>query len=316
MEEGKNNTFHTSIMVKEWLEFLKDKAIKTYVDGTLGAGGHAEAVLREHPEIECFVGIDQDPDALKISADKLLPWKDKLKLFQGNFERLKEILKKFSLQSTDVLFLDIPGVSSMQLDRPEKGFSFMKEGPLDMRMDPTLPLTAEEIINEWSQEKLGEIFREYGEVEKWRFFAYQIVLRRKEKRIVTTLDLSRIIEKASPRTHKKKETSEHLIFQALRIAINRELEVLQRGLVEGISLLNPQGILGVISFHSLEDRIVKNFFRDQASDKVSTRGLSGLFLEKKPTVISLTKKPKTPSLLEIEENPRSRSAKLRVVQKL
>ena len=307
---------HISVLLNEILHYFADKSLRYFIDGTLGAGGHAEAILKAHPEIELFIGIDQDPEAMEIARKRLSPWSDKLRLFPGNFSELESFLRETGLPFVDGMLFDL-GVSSMQLDRPEKGFSFMREGPLDMRMDPENPLTASEIVNSWTEQELGRIFREYGEEKKWRAAARAIVSARAQKEFVTTHDLVRVLDPVLRiNKHKKGLHPLTLVFQALRICVNRELEVLELMLPKAIEFLAPKGRLAVISFHSLEDRIVKNVLRFAAMDKYDTNGLDGVFLDKDPTVTVLTRKPVVASDEEIELNPRSRSAKLRVIEKL
>jgi 16S rRNA (cytosine1402-N4)-methyltransferase len=301
---------HIPIMAPEWLSFLEGKHLTSYLDGTLGAGGHAEAVLAAHPEIERFYAIDQDEHALSLGKKRLEKWEQKIVWMRENFSEMGEL----NLPLLDGILLDI-GVSSMQLDIAERGFSFRLEGPLDMRMDNRGELTAEEIVNTWGEHELGRIFRDYGEEKFWRKAAYAIVRERGKGRIRTTSDLATVLEKAIPQK-KKGIHAATKVFQALRIAVNGELEALEKVLPAAIACLRPGGIFGIITFHSLEDRLVKNFFRDEASTKESTSGLAGLFLDKEATVQLLTRKPVTPSDEEVEANPRSRSAKLRVVEKV
>ncbi len=301
---------HQPVLLQEILSFFDGKEIKRYIDGTLGAGGHAAAILEAHPEIEEFIGIDQDPEAIAIAKQKLAPWNDKVKIIYGNFTDVLETIKG----PIDGILLDL-GVSSMQLDRPEKGFSFMREGPLDMRMDPNSPLTAAAIINGWSEHEIARIIRDYGEEKKWRAAARAIVAARQKEPIVTTLQLEQLLYPVL-RTHQKGIHPLTLTFQALRIAVNRELERLEKSIPLAVKLLPAGGLLGIISFHSLEDRIVKNTFRYQASDKEDTSGYRGLFIDKQPIVKILTRKPVEPSPEEIEFNPRSRSSKLRFIEKL
>jgi 16S rRNA (cytosine1402-N4)-methyltransferase len=305
---------HLSVLCAEVLRFFSDKHLRVYLDGTLGAGGHAQAVLEAHPEIEIFLAIDQDPDAMQIAKERLKPWEGKLRLIQGNFARLREHLA--GLPQVDGMLFDL-GVSSMQLDRPEKGFSFMREGPLDMRMDPHESLTASLVVNTWSERELGRVFRDYGEEKRWRLAAKAIVAAREKKPIETTRELAEVLKPAFP-YHKCKPGLHPLtlVFQALRICVNRELEVLEEMLPTAIAALAPGGRLGVISFHSLEDRIVKNALRFAADDKEVTSGIGGVFLDKEPQVKLLTRKPVVPSESEIGQNPRSRSAKLRFIEKL
>lgn len=307
---------HASVLLQEVLNFLENLPIRRFIDGTLGAGGHSEAILKAHPEIELLIGIDQDPVARAIAAERLAPWGNKVQIIAGNFADLDKHMAIVGVDSVDGILLDL-GVSSMQFDMPEKGFSFMRDGPLDMRMDPTKELTAAYIVNNWSEKDLGRIFREYGEEKRWRAAAYAIVLARDAAPITTTFELATALSQAlKPHPFKKGIHPLTLVFQALRIAVNAELELLEAVIPKAIDKLNPAGRLAIISFHSLEDRIVKNAIRFAASDKMDTSGLgSGLFLDKEPIVNILTKKPETPTTEETEENPRSRSAKLRVIEK-
>lgn len=304
------SNLHISVLLKEILAAFEGIPLRTFIDCTLGAGGHAEALLTSHPEITHFYGIDQDPLARSIAAERLAPWKEKLTIIEGNFRQLD----RFQLPPSDGILLDL-GVSSMQLDRPEKGFSFSKAGPLDMRMDPSASLTAEEIVNTYSEKELGRIFREYGEEKQWRLAAYLIVQARGQNPFKTTLDLDKILTYRLKAKSKKGIHPLTLIFQALRIAVNDELGAVTEVLPKALKGLAPGGRLAVISFHSLEDRIVKNFFRYEADDKEETSGLAGLFLDKEPSVERVTHKPIVADETEMNLNPRSRSAKLRVVQK-
>lgn len=306
---------HQSVLLNEIVDYFKSKTIHDFVDATLGAGGHAQAILSAHPEIQSFIGIDQDPIAIEIASKRLNPWKSKIQLQRGNFSQLSSLMDKSKVQQADGIILDL-GVSSMQLDLPEKGFSFSREGPLDMRMDPDNPITAAEIVNTWDESELGRIFREFGEEKQWRTAARAIANARKQQPIRTTRELLNILIPPLQRKAKKGLNPATLIFQALRICVNSELDVLEEVLPRAIERLRPGGCLAVITFHSLEDRIVKNLFRYEASDKEDTTGLAGLFLSKKPTVNILTKKPIAPGMEELAANPRSRSAKLRVVEKL
>jgi 16S rRNA (cytosine1402-N4)-methyltransferase len=306
---------HLSVLLNEILSFFEGRSLRFFVDGTLGAGGHAEAILSQHPEIEKFIGIDQDPSALAIAEQRLAPWKSKIALRQGNFTQISTFLDQLKIQEADGILLDL-GVSSMQFDLPEKGFSFMHDGPLDMRMDPENPLTAKEIVNTWEEEELGRIFRDFGEEKQWRLAARALVNARKKQPIQTTHELLNILYPVLHRKAKKGLNPLTLVFQALRICVNSELEVLEEVLPRAIERLSPEGRLAVISFQSLEDRIVKNLFRYEASDREDSAGLAGLFLCKTRTLKILTKKPIIPQEKEVKTNPRSRSAKLRVVEKL
>ncbi len=304
---------HTPVLLDEVLEAFKSKHLHTFIDGTLGSGGHAEGILQAHPEIERFIGIDQDPTALEIARQRLMPWLYKLKLIHSNFSDLITIAKDSNVARVDGILLDL-GVSSMQLDQPEKGFSFMRDGPLDMRMNPLGHLTAADVVNNWSEEDLGKVFREYGEEKQWRAAAQQIVKTRAAGPLLTTHALADALR---PIFFWKKKGFNPLtlIFQALRICVNRELEVIEQVIPKAIDLLSPGGRLAIISFHSLEDRIVKNHFRQAASDKENTEGLGGLFLDKTPIIEIVYRKPICASSNEVENNLRSRSAKLRVAEK-
>ncbi len=303
---------HNPVLLKEFLSLFASQSIRFFLDGTLGAGGHSAALLEEHPEVETLYGIDQDPQALGIAREKLQPWHEKVKLIQANFSQFTD----YKLPPLDGILVDL-GVSSMQLDRPERGFSFLRDGPLDMRMDPNNPLTAAEIVNSWTEKELGRIFRDYGEEKKWRAAAKQVVEKRKAGDILTTGKLVEILDPILRKPWKKGGIHPlTLIFQGLRICVNKELEVLEKFLPAALEALKPKGILAVITFHSLEDRVVKNFFRDAASDKVSTSGIGGMFLDKNPQVVILSRKPIVPSDEECEKLPRSRSAKMRAVQKI
>jgi 16S rRNA (cytosine1402-N4)-methyltransferase len=256
--------------------------------------------LEAHPEIERYLGCDRDPKAHEIARERLAPWAKKIDCIRGSYSELERFLDERGIETVDGFFIDI-GVSSMQLDESQRGFSFRFDGPLDMRMDPEADLTAEEIVNEFSEQEIARIFWEYGEERQSRRAAAAIVLARKKKRIMTTNELIDIVKpvlkwgKLHPAT---------LIFQALRIAVNDELGELERGLDAAIKRLSPGARIAVISFHSLEDRIVKHRLREDVGTK------------REPGMLKLlTKKPILPSEKECNENPRSRSAKLRVAEK-
>lgn len=297
------NAPHAPVLVNEVLAVFEGMKISCFVDGTLGAGGHAEAVLRAHPEIETFIGCDRDPDALALAKKRLEPWKTKLMLFHGTHSEVKEWLQAAKRECADGVLIDA-GVSSMQLDRIERGFSFQGEGPLDMRMNPEAKLTAKEIVNRWREEDLVRILRDYGEEPRARAVARAILAARKEKKLETTRDLVEAIRgTAKGKKHLHFAT---LTFQAVRIAVNDELGELEKGIREGINALCSGGRIAVISFHRLEDRIPKNCFREL---EIKKRDGSG-------SLKIITKKPLEPSLEEIQINPRSRSAKLRAAEKI
>lgn len=306
---------HIPVLKEEVLVAFAPSSLHFFIDGTIGAGGHAEALLQAHPEIELFLGIDQDPEALKISCERLKHWKDKLILRHGNFAQFPLFLKELRWKTVDGILVDL-GVSSMQLDSRQRGFSFSSDAPLDMRMNPEDTVQAADLLNTLSERELGRIFREYGEEKRWRQASNAIVTARQQRPILTTGELVSILKPILPWNPKKEINPLTLIFQALRIAVNHELESLEKFVPLAIDDLSVKGRLAVISFHSLEDRIVKNQMRLAASDKWDTCGIEGLFQDKIPTVKLLTRKPIIPTEAEIKKNPRSRSAKLRVVEKL
>lgn len=289
---------HISVLQEEVLSFFREKSLRTFVDGTLGAGGHSKAILKEHPEIELLIGFDQDTNALAIAKETLKEDQHRVRFIHSNFEQIATELKKCGIDKVDGILLDL-GVSSMQLDQDERGFSFMRQGPLDMRMNPEGEITAEEIINSWREEDLAQIFYELGEEHRSRQAAKAIVQARRKNRITTTHELAEIISSVIRRKGKLHPAT--LVFQALRLQVNRELEVLKEVLPIAVNLLAENGRLGVISFHSLEDRIVKETFKAIAKED--------------PTMHILTKKPIAPDYQEARQNPRSRSAKLRFCEK-
>ena len=302
---------HQPVLLDEVLKVFEPLKISLFVDGTLGAGGHSEAILKAHPEIERFIGADQDLSALEIAKERLSPWKDKSLFLHQNFASLPAYLKEKGLVPTAIL-LDI-GVSSMQIDQGDRGFSFRFDAPLDMRMDQSRGRTASDIVNKASQRELELIFRDLAEESRWRRSAEAVI---KARPIETTFQLKEVLETVLGKKRFGEKEPVTKIFQGLRIATNRELEVLQEFLPEGIALLPPGGRMGIISFHSLEDRIVKETFRLSSSDKWETSGYRGHFRDKTPEVLLITRKGITAGEEELQLNPRARSAKLRVIEKL
>lgn len=277
---------HVPVLMREVLEVFAGKNLRIFFDGTLGAGGHARAILESHPEIERYIGCDRDPRAHELATANLLPWREKVVFVRGSYaDQIQNVDG-----CIDGFLIDI-GVSSMQLDEKERGFSFMGDAPLDMRMDPEGELTAETIVNRYPEAELARIFYEYGEERRSRQVAKAIVEARRKRRIRTTKELVDVVKPVATRGRLHPAT---LVFQALRIVVNDELGQLERGIDAAIGKLCPGGRMAVISFHSLEDRIVKNHLRD-AKDRLNV----------------LTKKPICASAEEIRANPRSRSAKLR-----
>ena len=293
---------HASVLLAEVVEAFRGVALKTFFEGTVGAGGHAEAILAAHPEIERYLACDRDPKAHEIAKKRLASWGEKVEWIRGSYSELDRFLKEKKIPSIDGYLIDI-GVSSMQIDQADRGFSFRFEGPLDMRMDPEALLTAEEIVNEYQEKELDRIFWEYGEERLSRRAAEAIAKARKKRRIRTTTELIEIVK---PVLRWGKLHPATLIFQALRIAVNDELGELERGLDAAIERLSPGGRIAVISFHSLEDRIVKHRFKELEFKR--KRGEGSLHI--------LTKKPICPTDEESRKNPRARSAKLRVAEKV
>lgn len=281
---------HIPVLMREVLDVFAGRDLRVFFDGTLGAGGHAKALLQAHPEIERYIGCERDPVALDLAQKNLAEWK-KVEFVRGSYAEEIEKIEG----CIDGFLIDI-GVSSMQLDERGRGFSFMGDAPLDMRMDPEGSLSAETIVNRYPEAELARIFYEYGEERRSRQVAKAIVEARRKRRIRTTGELVQIIKPVATRGRLHPAT---LVFQALRIAVNDELEQLKKGLQWAIEKLCPGGRLAVISFHSLEDRIVKNGLRD-AKGKLAL----------------LTKKPIGPSAEELRLNPRARSSKLRAGEKL
>ncbi len=285
---------HKPVLQKEILEFLQDTKIEVFVDGTLGMGGHAKGILKAHPEITTYIGLDQDEEMVMTAKKELTEFQDKVRFVHGNFAHIEEHLDEQGISFIDGALLDI-GLSSPQIDVGARGFSFSKEGPLDMRMDRENRLTAEEVVNKFPEKKLGEIFRDLGEEPRWRAAAKAIIQAREKKRIKTTLDLVNILKTVV--RGKKHLHPATLVFQALRIYVNDELKALQRGVTGAIGRLRDKGLIGVISFHRLEDRIVKQIFKGDKRIK------------------ALTKKPVVPTSSEVRDNPRSRSSKLRFARR-
>ena len=285
---------HIPVLLDEVLEWLQPEGDKVYVDGNLGLGGHSEALLQQGVRLLAF---DWDQEALALAAKGLAPWQQQLTLLHHNFAEMAEVLGQFAIPAVDGILLDL-GLSSYQLDLSHRGFSFQGSQPLDMRMDGRQPLSAADIVNQSSAEELADIFYFFGEERQARPIAAAIVEARVKAPVTTTDQLVRLIERAVPRRfHPKKIHVATRTFQALRIAVNHELDNLVKVLDDGPGLLKPGGRMAVISFHSLEDRLVKNKFKQDKRLQV------------------LTGKPLKPTVEECERNPRARSARLRVAQR-
>lgn len=302
--------FHRSVLLPEAVRLMEPKRGKIIVDGTLGGGGHSEAFLEAGA---CVIGLDQDPQALAYAQKRLARFGEQFTAVRANFSQICAVLDQLGMERIDGAFLDI-GVSSWQLDAPERGFSFMRSGPLDMRMDPEGDQTAAEIVNKAPAEELERIFRQYGEEHAARKIANHIVRERVAREIHTTGELAALIEQVHPRRGKTHPATR--VFQGLRIAVNRELEVLEQALVSFAARLNKGGRFGVITFHSLEDRIVKRFFKEHSTQWLDRPEWPQPRPNPECIFKLLTTKPVVAADEEQEINPRSRSAKLRFVERL
>lgn len=306
---------HTSVLLGETIEYLQVKPDGTYVDGTLGGGGHAHEVLARLGEGGRLVGIDQDEAAILAASERLAPFGDKATIVRGNYGQMKALLGDMGISAVDGIVLDL-GVSSYQLDDPERGFTYRDpDALLDMRMDRRQGTTARDLVNGLGEQELCRILRDYGEERFARNIARRIVSARADKPIETTGELEKIVKAAIPA--KARQTGGHparRTFQALRIALNRELSVLEDSLDEMVSCLKPGGRICIITFHSLEDRIVKNGFRRNEDPCTCPKDFPVCVCGAVSRGHVVTKKPVLPSEQEIEGNPRSRSAKLRVFE--
>ncbi|MGE4488587.1 MAG: 16S rRNA (cytosine(1402)-N(4))-methyltransferase RsmH [Kiritimatiellales bacterium] len=304
---------HVPVLLNETLNLLVTDPAGTYIDGTLGRGGHATEILKRLSPQGRLIGLDRDMEAIEQTAEILKPFGERAVRIHGNFADMKELCRQIGVAEVDGVLLDL-GVSSPQLDTPERGFSFSKDGPLDMRMDCTQGRSAADLVNEEDESVLADLIYRYGEERDSRRIARAIVLERQHRRIERTLDLAEIVERAKGgrrgSTHPATQT-----FQALRMAVNAELESIDRGLEAGLSMLRDGGRMAVISFHSLEDRIVKDCFRRHTVKRESLQQGGEKLIVDEPAVRLLAKKPLTASKQELNENPRARSAKLRAVQK-
>ena len=306
------NNHHTPVLLKESLEFLMANKNGVYFDATLGFGGHSEAILNSLNSSGKLISTDVDIDAFKFSKDKFSE-DNRIKIFNFNFSQIDIIAKIESIKYFDGIFADL-GVSSFQLDNPLSGFTYRNEAKLDLRMDKTKVVTAAEIINSFSEEEIANIIYQYGEEKKSRQIAKRITESRKSKRIETTLELANIIEEITPFKYRIKTLSR--VFQALRIYVNDELEILKTFLTKSVDLLAVGGRIVILSYHSLEDRIVKELFKYETLDCICPKDYPVCQCDKEQRLKILTKKPVIPSLFEIENNFRSRSAKLRAAERI
>ncbi|HEV2124798.1 MAG TPA: 16S rRNA (cytosine(1402)-N(4))-methyltransferase RsmH [Chloroflexota bacterium] len=306
---------HRSVLLAEVLDALGPAPQRTYVDCTVGAGGHAEAILEASAPDGFLVGMDADRSALEIAGARLSRFGDRVRLEHANYREIGTVLARVGIGAVDGILFDL-GVSSMQLDQEARGFSFQANGPLDMRMNPESGSTAADLVNSLPRDELTRIIADYGEERFARRIASSIVDRRRREPFHTTRDLASAVSAAIPGGRRDTIHPATRTFQALRIAVNRELEGLEQALPVALAALNPGGRVAVISFHSLEDRIVKRFFQDRTGRCVCPPALPVCRCDAKAEVRILTKKPVMASVDEQHANPRSRSAKLRVVEKL
>jgi len=305
---------HYSVLKNELIEGLNIKPDGVYVDCTLGYAGDSKEVLRRLKRGFLFA-FDQDEEAIRFSGEELSKISDNYKIIYANFRNLKTKLAEENIQKVDGFIFDL-GLSSPQIDEKMRGFSFQTDALLDMRMDKNNKLTAKIVVNTYSYEKLVEIFYKYGEEDFSKPIAKSIVTSREKKEIETTIELVEIIKKSVPNKYFIKNHPERQIFQAIRIEVNDELKAIEEALTDAISLLNVGGRICVISFHSLEDRIVKNIFKKNSEINPLVKGLPEIPNEYKPILKLINKKPILPSEEEIKENSRSKSAKLRIVERV
>ncbi|MBQ4583402.1 MAG: 16S rRNA (cytosine(1402)-N(4))-methyltransferase RsmH [Bacilli bacterium] len=305
---------HYSVLLNEVIENLAIKEDGVYVDATVGYAGHSQEILKRLKRGFLFA-FDADQEAIDFAQRRLSEISSNFKIFHDNFSNLKENLNGENITLVDGFLFDL-GVSSPQIDNSERGFSFMREGSLDMRMDNTKEKSAYEVVNNYSQEELIEIFFKYGEEKLSKVIARKIVFYRQDKKIETTTELVEVIKMAVGAKYFNEKHPERQIFQAIRIEVNEELKVIEKALPEAIKMLKPGGRICVITFHSLEDRIVKQIFKKYSEIDEMVKGLPVIPDEYKPLINLINKKPILPSNKELNENRRSNSAKLRVIERV
>jgi 16S rRNA (cytosine1402-N4)-methyltransferase len=309
--EGRKALPHHPVLYQEIIHVIRPQRDQKYVDGTLGAGGHAWGILKESSPDGLLLGLDVDPQALALAKERLAEFGARATLVQASHTTLRQQLDQVEWSLVDGIVLDL-GASSMQFDTPDRGFSFLQDGPLDMRFDPNNPMTAADLVNTWDERSLADILFTYGEERRSRQVAKAICLARPFK---STRQLAQLVEQVVGRTPGSKLHPATRTFQALRIAVNQELVAIEKTIPQAVDALAPGGRLAVITFHSLEDRIVKNRFRSYSKDlRDETHPMAPVL---RPAVTRLVqRKPILPTGEEIEQNPRARSAKLRVIEKL
>ena len=309
------NFRHTSVLLEPSIEQLQIRPNGIYVDGTLGGGGHSYHIAERLTKDGRLIGIDRDEEAICAASKRLEPFTDRVTIVKNNYGNIREVLDRLEISQVDGILLDL-GVSSYQLDTAERGFSYMADAPLDMRMDREESRTAWDIVNTYSEQELFRVIRDYGEDRFAKNIAKHIVKQREEKPVETTGELVKIIQGAIPM--KVQKTGGHpakRTFQAIRIELNRELTVIDEVIDTMIDVLKPGGRLCIITFHSLEDRIVKSRFRTAENPCICPREFPVCVCGRKSKGHVVTRKPILPSETEMEENPRARSAKLRVFEK-
>ena len=302
---------HISVLYQEVLDTLNPIPGGRYVDGTIGAGGHSRGILELSSPDGKLLGFDRDPEALALANNHLVEFGDRVELIQDSYSNLKLHLNNRNWHDIDGILLDL-GLSSMQLDTPERGFSFRNHGPLDMRFDPDQPFSAADIINNYSREDLANLIYEFGEEKSSRKIADVIIANRP---LESTKDLADLIAGAIGRSSRKTHPATQT-FQALRIAVNDELKALVAFLPQALDALKPGGRLAVIAFHSLEDRLVKQFFRKESSDCICPSEIPICVCHHVAQIREISRRPIRPEEKEINQNPRSRSAKLRIAEKI
>jgi 16S rRNA (cytosine1402-N4)-methyltransferase len=310
-QEGGIQPPHLSVLYQEIITAIQPVSGGKYVDATVGAGGHAWAILDASSPDGQLLGLDIDPDALVIAAKRLSSFQDRAHLVHSSYTSLSRELLAIGWESVDGIVIDL-GVSSMQIDTPHRGFSFLKEGPLDMRFDPSQPVSASEIVNTFPETEIADILYKYGEERRSRQIARAIVAARPLK---TTVELAHVVQRAAGRNSAKIHPATRT-FQALRIAVNHELQSLEDFLPQAVEALAPGGRLAVISFHSLEDRIVKHFFRRESQDCICPPNQPDCTCGHKAVIKEINRHPIIAGEQEKQVNPRARSARLRIVEKL
>jgi len=308
---------HIPVLLNEVINFLRCEPDNIYVDANLGDGGHAEHILKKSLPTGILIGIDRDEDSIKFASDRLSSYRERVHIFHDNFKNIKDVVSgRAGFSKVDGILFDL-GVSTRQLMTAERGFSFSQDAPLDMRMDRSRGVTAKEVVNNFEEEKLSNIIYKYGE-EKWaKKIARAIVRERGKMPVDTTSQLSDIVVSAIPPAHRSQRIhSATRTFQAIRIAVNGEIEILEDAIRDAIDVLNIEGRICIISYHSLEDRIVKNLFREIEHGCICPHDIPKCICGRKGVIKILTKKPVTPSEEEVRRNPRARSAKLRAAEKI